>query len=84
MSIQYLRFGQTCCTGHVCEFPQDVQLLRNVLPQLPHQVTHVRVVKYVSLPGDNATGTKCFSIRKDKVLGALRWLKKYNKNIIIL
>ena len=84
--IQYLRFGQTCCTGHVCAFPQDVQQLCDVLPRLPHQVTRVRVVKYVSLPGDNATGTKCFSVRKDKVLTALRWLKKYNKeyqNIVI-
>ena len=77
--IQYLRYGQLCCTGHVCAFPQDIQYLCRVLPRLPEQVTRIRVVKKFPLAGDNGVGTKCFSIRKEKVLNALKWLKKYNK-----
>ena len=28
--IQYLRFQQTCCSGHVCAFPQDVKTICNI------------------------------------------------------
>ena len=76
--IQYLRFGQLCCSGHVCAFPQDIHLLCDVLPRLPEQVTHIHVVKQFSLNSGNAAATKTFLIRKDKVLAALRWLKMYN------
>ena len=77
--IQYLRFGQLCCTGHVCAFPQDVQMLCIVLPRLPEQITRIRVIKRFSLAGDKEIGTKCFVIRREKVLSALRWLKRYNR-----
>ena len=78
--IQYLRFGQLCCTGHVCAFPQDVQMLCHILPHLPEQVTRIQVVKKFSWAGDNEIGTKCFLIRKEKVFAALRWLKHITKN----
>ena len=39
--IQYLRFGQLCCSGHVCAFPQDIHNICYILPRLPAQVTRV-------------------------------------------
>ena len=60
--IQYLRFEQLCCTGHVCAFPQDVQMLCTILPRLPEQITRICVIKRFSLAGDEEIGTKCFVI----------------------
>ena len=54
-------------------------MLCHILPRLPEQVTRIRFVKKFSFAGDNETGTKCFLIRKEKVLEVLRWLKTYNK-----
>ena len=76
--IQYLRFGQLCCSGHVCAFPQDIQEVCSILPRLPKQVTRVRVIKKFCLNNTAETATKSFIIRKDRVLNALRWLKLYN------
>ena len=75
--IQYLRFGQTCCSGHVCTFPQDVQTICNILPRLPEDVTQVRVIKKFQLVLPVRQLQKVFSYKK--VLDALQWLKQYNK-----
>lgn len=76
--IQYLRFGQLCCTGHVCAFPQDIQSVCNILPRLPDQITRVQVIKKFVIGNTAESATKSFVIRKHVVLNALKWLKVHN------
>lgn len=81
--LLHLQYGQIGARGHVCCFTQDVQEVCNVLPRLPKDVTIVKVVRKFKKAGtsgkdDGDYNAKTFCIRKDKVLQALRWLKRYN------
>ena len=70
--IQYIRFGQLCCSRHVCAFPQDIPNICHILPWLPEQVTRVQVIKHFSIHNTAESATKSFIIRKQKVLDALQ------------
>ena len=76
--IHHLKNGVTGLRGHVCAFPQKVSDVCYVLPRLPTDVNLIKVIKKYN----DSTGqvdTKTFTIRKDKVLAALRWYKQYRE-----
>jgi hypothetical protein len=80
--MQHLQKGAYGSKGHVCSFPQAVDEICTILPRLPEHVNAISVVKHFKATDDNEgdrPGSMIFNIRKDKVLTALRWLKKYNK-----
>ena len=75
--LYHLKYGMTGVQGHVCSFPQDIKTICYILPRLPSDVQIVKIVRKFK-SANNETGSKTFSIRKDKVLNALKWLQKYN------
>ena len=75
--LHHLSYGQLGAKGHIVSFPQDINEVCTVLPRLPKDVTSIRVVKHFKL-FDGEVTSKTFSIRKLKVMEALRWLQKYN------
>ena len=75
--LQHLSRGAHGCQGHVCCFPQDIDEVCSVLPR--KQSCAVRIIKGYTKE-DGTVGEKIFSIRKHKVLDALRWLKKNNRH----
>ena len=76
--MQHLQKGAYGSKGHVCSFPQAVEEICTILPRLPEHVNAISVVKQFKTK-DDSPSSMVFRIRKDKVLQALRWLKKYNK-----
>ncbi|CAF0983083.1 unnamed protein product [Brachionus calyciflorus] len=70
--------GQNKIIGNVVTFNQDVEGVSNLLPNL----THLDNLKII-LIGSNIENTidfkKIFSVRLYKVISALKWLKKHNK-----
>ena len=83
--IHHLKAGQTGMKGHVCAFPQRIDQVCYTLPRMPQDVSLIRVIKKYK-DSDGIVDTKTFSIRKEKVLTALRWLKVHNqqyRNIVI-
>ena len=76
--MQHLQKGAYGSKGHVCSFPQAVDEICTILPRLPEHVNASSVVKHFKLK-DDSPSSLVFRIRKDKVLQALRWLKRYNK-----
>jgi hypothetical protein len=83
--LLHLKDGQIGSRGHICSFAQDITEICNVLPRLPDNVQLIKVVKkYFEEGGEIAS--KSFTVRKQVVLDALKWLKEYNleyKNIEI-
>jgi hypothetical protein len=75
--LQHLYKGQLGCHGHVCCFCQEIGEVCMKLPRMPDAVEVIRVVRKFVLDGGEI-GVKTFSVRKDVVLAALRWLKEYN------
>ena len=75
--VQYINFGTFGLKGHVCMFPQDINEIVQVLPRLPSQVKMLRMVHTYQ---DSVGGThnKIFTVRRQAVLDALRWLKQHN------
>ena len=75
--LLHLKDGQIGSKGHVCSFVQDISSICTVLPRLPNDVHFIKVVKkYIQDGGEVAS--KMFTIRKNAVLDALRWLKEHN------
>lgn len=75
--LHHMEKGNIGCKGHVCCFEQDVASMSNILPRLPKDVALVRVIKKYK-EDDGEISTKTFRVRKDKVIRALMWLKKYS------
>jgi Helitron helicase-like domain at N-terminus len=75
--LHHLKFGQVGTRGHVISFSQDLSSLCKTLPRLPDNVETVRVIKRFKKECGEI-GTKTFSIRKAKVMQALKWLKIHN------
>ena len=75
--LLHLKDGQIGSRGHVCSFVQDISSICTVLPRLPNDVHFIKVVKKYLQEGGEVV-SKMFSIRKDSVLDALRWLKEHN------
>ena len=76
--MQHLHKGAYGSKGHVCSFPQSVDEVCTILPRLPENVNAISVVKHFKSK-DDSPGSLVFRIRKNKVLEALHWLKRYNK-----
>jgi len=75
--LQHLQNGSYGSKGHVCSFPQDIHEVCTKLPRLPSSVNTIRIVKqYVD--DDGQPQKVKFNIRRNKVLNALKWLKKHN------
>jgi hypothetical protein len=74
--LVHIRNGVMGLKGHCCCFKQEISEICNSLPRT--NVNAVKVVKSIrdSL-GNNMT--KAFFIRREKVMDALKWLKKYHK-----
>jgi hypothetical protein len=76
--LQHLSKGQLGAHGHVCCFGQDIGEICMKLPRVPGNVEVIRIVRKFVLDGGEV-GVKTFSVRREVVLAALRWLKKNNK-----
>src|SRR5687767_3398735 len=75
--LLHLKDGQIGSRGHVCSFVQDISPVCTILPRLPDDIQFVKVVKkYLVEVGEVAS--KTFTVRKQVVLDALKWLKEYN------
>jgi hypothetical protein len=74
--VIHIRNGIMGLKGHCCCFSQDVSEVANSLPRTSANV--VVVTKGTVDKSGNAL-QQSFSIRKDVVMNALRWLKKYHK-----
>ena len=75
--LQHLQQGSYGSKGHVCSFPQDIGHVCTVLPRVPNDVSIVKVVKEFTDKQSNVQKLT-FKIRREKVLTALRWLKRHN------
>ena len=73
--LEHLKQGAHACVGHVCSFPQDIDFVCKELPR--KSVNAIRISKHFKLK-DGTIDSTTFRIRKDMVLKALHWLKKYN------
>lgn len=75
--LHHMKKGQIGCRGHVCAFEQDIGSVCKSLPRMPSDIGLVRVIKKYK----DDIGTvqqKTFSVRRERVLNALRWLKRYS------
>ena len=75
--LVHIRNGTLGLKGHVCSFPQCIKDVCHELPRLPTDVRVVRMIRNFK-EADGTLGMKSFRVHQEKVLSALRWLKKYN------
>ena len=71
--VHMLKHGGIASRGHCIAFPQAVQEPTTILPRLPAEVDIIRVRRQ----GKDDTH-KDFRVRRQRVEGALRWLKDNN------
>ena len=71
--VHMLKHGGIASRGHCIAFPQAVQEPATILPRLPAEVDIIRVRRQ----GKDDTH-KDFKVRRQRVEGALRWLKDNN------
>jgi hypothetical protein len=77
--LVYLKHGNVGNDGHVCSFPVDIGDICVILPRLPADCQFVKVVKkYIAKDTKELCSTN-FTVRREAVLTALRWLQRYNK-----
>lgn len=83
--LHHIKKGTMGYKGHVCCFPQQLESVCNILPRLPKDVSIVKLLRtYKDSSGIGKT--RLLSVRKDKVLKALKWLKIHSleyKDIVI-
>ena len=79
--LHHIREGVMGLKGHVCAFEQDIEEFMNKLPRSPKDVTVIKVLKSIQseVGSNDQSRTEAFKVRKQQVLDALRFLKKYNK-----
>jgi hypothetical protein len=75
--LVHLKHGVYGSRGHVCTYPKDIGPICNVLPRLPKDVEIVKVVRTYT-GRDGKPKSRGFNVRREKVLRALKWLKKHN------
>ncbi len=75
--IVHIRNGVMGLKGHCCCFKQEISEVAKTLPRL--QVNAVKVLKGIQDSRGVFTEAS-FVIRKEKVMNALKWLKKYHKS----
>jgi hypothetical protein len=75
--VIHIKNGTIGSRGHVVSFLQDITEICNVLPKLPEDITVVKVIRtQVTSAGEMIS--KAFTVRRQKVLRALSWLKLHN------
>lgn len=81
----HIRNGQYGIKGHCVTFPQDITDVCNVLPQRKEKL--LTFIRYMSNKDNTTPYPKQYVIRRQKVIGALKWLKIHHsgyQNITIL
>ena len=75
--LVHIKNGTLGLKGHVCSFPQALKDVIVELPKLPKDVDMVRLIRnYADKEG--TVKSKYFTVRREKVMEALRWLVKHN------
>lgn len=75
--VVHIKNGSLGSRGHIVSFFQDIGEICNELPKLPKDVSLVKVIRSgTTKTGDNISNA--FTINKNRVLKALKWLKKHN------
>ena len=78
--MQHIKNGIFGLRGHVCAFEQDINGFIERLPLDKDDVEMIRVQQTIRQEiGSDTFMTKSFLVRRSKVLGALRWLKKNSR-----
>ena len=72
----HIRNGQYGIKGHCVTFPQDITDVCNVLPQRKEKL--LTFIRYMSNKDDTTPYPKQYVIRRQKVIGALKWLKVHH------
>lgn len=77
--VSHIKNGTMGIKGHVCSFPQNVNEVASVLPNLPDNVNVIRMVKATADEiGSDRGVNQHYLINRRRVLTALHWLKRYN------
>jgi hypothetical protein len=74
--LVHIRNGMMGLKGHCCCFKQEISDVCNSLPRT--KVNAVKVIKSIR-DVQGAGFSQAFYVRRNKVMGALIWLKKYHK-----
>lgn len=79
--LEHIHQGVMGLNGHVCSFEQDITGICLELPKLPSDVTVIRIVKEMKaeIGKSDLSVKKAYKVNRKRVLSALRWLKKYNR-----
>lgn len=75
--LVHLQKGNFGIKGHVCALPQKIDQICHVLPRLPRDVKVIKMIRAFRSK-DGSITTKKYTIHREKVLEALRWLKKHS------
>ena len=78
MNLIHLKNGTLGSTGHVVALEQDISSVATILPRLPKDVRIVKVLRK-SQTKKQEVFEKMFTVRKQVVLDALRWLVQHNQ-----
>lgn len=77
--LTHIKKGTMGLQGHTCAFPQNIQELVTTLPRMPKSVHMIRIMKIIKEEiGSDRGITKAYLVRREVVLEALYFLKKYN------
>lgn len=75
--LVHIKNGTMGIRGHVCCFPSAIDTVCKILPRYPTELKLLKVVRSYQ-NNNNESSKRIFTIRKDRVLEALYWLKRYN------
>lgn len=80
ISLRHIKNGIKGIKGHVCCYPNDLPGWTATLPRLPTDSSVIYVLRKTQTEiGGTEIIEKPFMVRRKKVLDALRWLQKYNR-----
>jgi len=75
--VIHIKNGTLGSRGHTVSFIQDITGICKEFPRLPEDVVMVKITRTQVTPaGENISRT--FTVRRDKILRALSWLKAHN------
>ena len=75
--VVHIRYGVLGIHGHCISFPQDISSVCTSLPRVECKLVHF-IRASSGKRNSDCTQYNAFIVRRDKVLGELMWLKKYN------
>ena len=79
--LHHIKLGVFGLSGHVCAFEQDITAMSDILPRHGNDAGVIRVIQAMKAEiGDGeAISNRAFLVRREFVLDALAFLKRYNK-----